>query len=433
MFQFLITISTFTIPYGNVLSLYRNNLCSSCNEIENILKHRELKLNVVDCEDELNCPEVPSLIYTRNRIKIGQSSDLSVLEHIVQDIKKLTLDGPWLILFYKDDEPLIEKYLIKIALDFPDLNVGKIQQMLVPKRYEIRKYPSIVAFYNSLSKIYEYSLNNLSFNNFVNTLLEPFHELTLSGFMEIKTHVFFIVFYQNEDLVDYHFKPFAHNYKFKARFFKSSDPDLLKLADVDFTKLRSPEKMSSDVLVLSVYKKRRFHKLIITKFNESVIDEWVFNSHYGHLTRVNNDNFYSVFNAFKPVILLLTRKEQLCEELERVSEEIHEVRPFISYLFAVVDVDQMTGFIDSLLPGLDVPKIIVYDPTRYLYYVHDAEIVDVRDYVTMLMTQYEKGLLETWPRVRTSRMVPIFLIIGVLSGIILFVVRGMMKRKIKIQ
>lgn len=433
MFQFLSVITAIVIPYGNILTFYKDRSCSMCDEIEKSLIEKNLKYNLVDCDNEENCPKTPQLNFTKNGTLISQKNDLSILNDIVQDIEITELKGPWFILFYEDNEENIEKYLQKAALDFPELNVGKIHSSKVPKRYEINKYPSIIAFWNSLKKVYEYSLNNLSLGNFIRTLLENFSELTLSEFYKIKTHVFFIVFYQNEEIANYHFRQIAHNYKFTARFYKSADPELIKLAGIDFLKLRSPQKSTSDVLVLSVYKKRRFHKLIITKFNEEIINEWVFHSHYSHLTRVNNENFYTIFHAYKPVILLLTRKEQLCEELEIVSEDLHEVRPFMSYIFAVVDIDQMTSFIDTLLPGLTVPKILIYDPSKFLYYVHDDEIKDVKEYVNMLIAQYEKQILKPWPRAYKSKLkLRIYGLIAVFIIISVFMVRKAYERKIKL-
>lgn len=432
MFYLLSLINSTTISYGNVLTLYRDDKCQKCKEFADILIAREIEFNIVECDNRNDCPEVPTLIYTKNRLKKAQSTDLSILDQIVEELQILKLEGPWMIIFYENQEPIMEKYLMKAALKFPELNVGKIHKSLVPDSYTIHKYPSLIAFYNSLIKVYEYSYSDISLASFISTLLEPFRELTYSEFQNINTHIFFIVFYQSEQLANYHFKPFAHKYKFISRFYKSSDPDLLKAADIDFLKLRSPQSASSDVLVLSVYKHKRFHKLIITQFNETVIDEWIFLSHYSHLTRVTTNNFYTVFHALKPVILLLTRNEQFFEEMEKVSEEMHESKSFVSYIFAMVDVDLMTGFVETLLPGLDVPKILVYDPSRYLYFVDDSKVIDVSQYIKTIVKKYEKGLLMHWPR--NKKRIPKFFILSVFFVVVLcfYAVKCIMKRKIKI-
>ncbi|KAF7682738.1 Thioredoxin domain-containing protein 5 like protein [Astathelohania contejeani] len=319
-------------------------------------------------------------------------------------------DGPWLVLFYwNSNDPLRARMaematIYKGTMHFGEISSSDAQNIL--HRYNIETFPTVVGIFNGINAGY-YGDNSLeSLRSFADRLIAPsFDELDLDGFNALtkkikKGEPIFIVFYSNLSLANSYFRQVAHEYKFKATIYKSSDPALFEKASI-FP--QDPEKgkhiRDEDMVVLSVYRNGQFHQSEAKMNSRVEIAEWIFRSHFPYLSKIDDQNFFGVFHGLKPVVLLLDHGEEHASTLEKVSEAKHLGQPFSEQVFALLNVDEYPMFIPSLLPNIPVPSVVIFDPRRQLFFYRKFEIRNdtLFEETMKLIRDYEAGKLRYYP------------------------------------
>ncbi|MEG0502635.1 MAG: hypothetical protein RR525_10480, partial [Cellulosilyticaceae bacterium] len=156
-------------------------------------------------------------------------------------------------------------------------------------------------------------------------ILPSFEELTYEKFNELieenPDDIFFVVFYTDLRIAHSYFKQAAHEYKLKAKIYKSGDVRMFERAGI-FPLSADKEGKEEERLELAVYKKGLFHKTSAQITNQRAVGEWLFNSHFPHISKINNENFYTIFHGIKPAIVLFTYEDQYVEKLESVAERM---------------------------------------------------------------------------------------------------------------
>lgn len=413
------------INEGYVLSKYFTQWCPACqkmsplvSEISNkVDRHGAgLKIRSVDC-DECSCANVrnyPTLELSKDgetlgRLEGAQDYDAIVefivghtgIERSVFDghvhekeaaVQKLTkrdflsgFDGPHVVLFYsREDEKYREVFKELAKIYDGKLSVGEIDSVESAEfvnRYDIRSYPSISGIFNGLSVPFIESEGTPSIPKlieFCDKLIEPsFQNLTLDKFNAEASKLepgepIYVVFHKNLALANAYFQKMAHMYKFKARMYRSDDHGLFEKASIFPKELgagadASTSPSHSEVVILSVYKNGIFYRYSDTFGDEAKITDWVFHTHYKHLTKVDNHNFYSIFHGLKPVMLLLTRGEQFVSKMNDFSTDRHLGVPYTDMVFATMEIDDYPLFIPTLVPKLSTPGLVVFEPWANLF------------------------------------------------------------------
>src|SRR5699024_9846395 len=129
-------------------------------------------------------------------------------------------------------------------------------------------------------------------------------------------------------------------------------------------------------VILKAYKNGIFHTCPHKLDDLKLIGEWIFFTHYPHLTRITNENFYPIFHGLKPVVLLLSKGEYLNIQLEKFSTLYHGNMPYTDYLFAALDINQFPLFIPSLLPKMKDPALVFFLPDRHYFYHKEMSLTE---------------------------------------------------------
>lgn len=347
------------------------------------------------------------------------------------------LDGPWIVLFYEKEDKTLSDIFDAIANNYGKrVNVGKVDSKnaeSLEKKYNIQYYPLILGIYNGIVVPYSKELAIESISSFVDELIEPsFQQITLAKFDNIREHTaagepIFIVFYSDLGLANSYFSRLAHEYKFRTRIYKTNDRDLFERASI-WPKTGAEDDghdvANEDKVILTVYKHGIFHRCPYKLEDTNRVSAWIFFSHFPHITRITNDNFYAIFHGFKPTLLLIARNEEYVDELERISARYHSGMPFTNFIFSTIDVDSFPLFLPSLLPKLRHPAIVIFDPVKQLFYHRKFKIESktLEEKVVKLLRDYESGRVGLYPP-RSSGVIKYIIIlagvIGVAMGVLL--------------
>merc|ERR1711915_458763 len=152
-------------------------------------------------------------------------------------------------------------------------------------------------------------------------------------------------------------------------------------------------------VILTVFKDNVFHRCPVPLSNPQEIAQWLFHAHFPNLTRITNDNFYTIFHGIKPAVILLTQGDEFVDLLEYSAEKINDGLPFNEQVLAVLDINEFSMFMPSLLPGLKSPNMIIYDPRRQLFFT-DKVRFDERNFhsdVLSLINNYFANKLSPYP------------------------------------
>ncbi|EJW04097.1 hypothetical protein EDEG_01619 [Edhazardia aedis USNM 41457] len=436
------------LPDGNVLSLYIPSDCQNCSDVQNSIEkigrilHQnefELETRIFQC-DECDCTKIdiqkdPVVILSNNqeeKKRLNENisyddivnliveyfgyeksifdekmqNDGEVISLYTRDFNK-GLKGAWIILFYDEENENMYAYLKWLADHYKGrLNVARAHENEITwlkNRFHLYSFPVLFGFNNEVSQRFneEYTVENLQ--HFCDILLSPdLPDIDYPTYIELaKTSKIpiFLAFHNNLPLVDSYFNKLARDYKFTARLFKSNDSQLIKLANVSFSTTIKKSVNPDDIVVLAIKKKNVFHKLKITSYNYEKIKEWMWHSHYPHLTKINGHNLQTVIKGIKPVVLLLTTGELYDNQLEKISENMHKGAVFAKYVFATMDTDQFTGFVEYLLPNLRIPAVVIVDPIRKIYYtkIYKWDENNFESNVYEMIDLYENDKLLPYP------------------------------------
>lgn len=457
------------ITEGYVLSKYFTQWCPMCQKLGPVIdaisnridKHSvELKIRSVDCDD-CGCASVknyPTLEMSKDGKVLGVLEGAHdygrVVEFIVEHtgvdksvfdgytppqaatVKQLTkkdflsgFDGPYVVLFYSSADDKYREMFKELAKIYDGrLNVGEISSAdsaELVNRYGVKSYPSVSGIFNGLVVPFLGKDTLPSLVSFCDELIEPsFQNLTVSGFNDVVSRLepgepVYVVFHRDLTLATAYFQKMAHMYKFKAKIYRSDDPHLFEKASIFPKVLGSGEDGStssnhSDVLILSVYKNGVFYKYSDVFGDEAKMSDWIFHTHYKYLTKVDNHNFYSIFHGLKPVMILLTRGEQFVGRMNEFSADRHLGVPYTDMVFATMEIDDYPLFIPTLLPKLETPALIVFEPWVNLFYHRKTKLAEDNIVSTAMDTYnlYQTNKLPLYPP-RSSNVLG-YVLLGIL-------------------
>ncbi|KAF9762705.1 Protein disulfide-isomerase TMX3 [Nosema granulosis] len=335
-------------------------------------------------------------------------------------------DGPWLILFYYDKSNHDE--LLKQLHDVfrGRIKLGKIkhtQSGYLMSRFHVRAYPMVYALYNGLTVPFLDDLNITNLIKFTNRLLEPtfktisYQELLSLSQDKYNLEPIYVVLTRDQTKANEMFFRYAHSFKFKIRLYKSTDSVLFEHAQVFPT-------ASEDKLV--VYKNGSYFAYDGDMGDENSVVEWIFHTHFPNVTRISNASFHSIFNGIKPVFLLLTEDDNLLEQFEYFSNNVHLGKPYLHILFSSINLNEYMLFTASLLPKIEVPSFVVYNPMDKKFYYKKASLTreNFQQTAENTLKLFESGSLKPY-----SKESHINLYIGIVIGIL--IVLGILIMKYK--
>ncbi|RVD92834.1 disulfide isomerase [Tubulinosema ratisbonensis] len=430
---------------------YSENVKQIVDELDSRLERNDINIpfrfvdcNECDCKTEDKIKTVPALTIHKDGKEIARYGSSGTWEQYVhfllknidldekifkKEVKntpgKVTklkahdleygLDGPWLIYFRDNRDPLIGEIIDKLAEEYGEsVNIGEIyaaKEDKIIRQFNISYFPLILGMYKGIVMPFTSLFTIENFRKFIDTLIEPsFKSIDYAHFKselnKLETgEPLFIVFYSDPLLAGSYFKKIAHDYKFRAKIFKSNNEKLMELANVQ---LKDPQSEGflpdEEKVILKAYKNGVFHSCPHKLDDLKSITEWIFFTHYPHLTRITNENFYPVFHGLKPVILLLSKGEHLNTQLEKFSTSYHGNLPYTNYLFASLDLNLFPLFIPSLLPKMKDPSLVVFLPDKHFFYHKEMDLTEenFKDKAFEFISDYENGRLQTYPPKRKS-------------------------------
>lgn len=439
------------------------------NEVQDklVFNNLGLKLKQVNC-DECNCDAldivaVPTLILSKGKEELSRLRGYADYENIVKFITdnldidskifnrhtgedgKITIlyerdfysgfKGPWLILFYSKRKEKMREAMKDIASKYAgQLKVGEITETNaynLTHRFNIQTYPAIIAIYNGILAGYNGKQTSEDVLEFAERLMAPsFKELNLEEFERLVTKDSktprFVVFYSNLGLANSFYRKSAHEYKLRAQIFKSKDHALFQRASIYPKKQDEEDGKDEDRVILTVFKDNVFHRCPIPLSNPQGIAEWLFNSHFPNVTRITNDNFYTIFHGIKPAVVLITQNDEFVDLLEDAAQRINTGLPFNEQVMAVLDINEFSLFLPALLPGMNSPSMIIYDPQKQLFFTRKVRFekgVFYDDILTMT-NMYFEGKLRPYPfRSHWKKYVFGLLFVGVAGYLISLVLK----------
>lgn len=409
-----------SLQNGIVLSKYYLESCAACKRLNPILDEildrasraqlnislREVECTNCDCEGITN---FPTLEITKDKLPkartVGYKDYTSLarwlkdalildpqvftdhIEHEEGKVKELVsrdflsgFDGQWLVLFYRDPKDQRRGLFKEIAKQFRSkINVAEVsdkESENVTVRYNITEYPFIMAINHGTSVPYAGVVDLPSLSEFADKLRKPaFENITYMDLKERTRHLMngepvYVVLYKNFEMASFYFNELAQQFKFKATMYRSDDPAMFSAAghhpkDIgDFEEDPDHNKM----VYLTVFKNSSFFTSPATLDDSHGMVEWIFHTHFPHVTDINNDNFYTVFHGIKPVMLLLTRAEAYLEDFNRLSANWHLGTPSSNLIFATLDTVEYPLFKQHVLQDIKEPAILFYDPVASVWY-----------------------------------------------------------------
>jgi len=444
---------------GIVLSKYYLDNCSACKRLSPVLdeiKDRAHKANIDLTFREVECTECecdgitnfPTMKITDDKVELSKwigysdyknltkwiSDNIKVdgtvftshIEHDEGKVKELIakdflsgFDGQWLILFYHSSKEPRRAIFKELAKKFKDkLTIAEVssgESESVTARYNITEYPFIMGINHGTQVPYTGKDDLKSLENFAEIIYQPaFTNITFNDLKNMtKNHrngePTYIVLYKDYELSSYYFNDLAQQFKFKAKIYRSNDP-LMFNAVGHHPKSYNTDGESEDkpdlnqMLYLTVYKNSSFFTYSSKIDNSQDIVEWIFNTHFPHVTSINNDNFYTVFHGIKPVILLLTTSDNLVGKFEKLSANWHLGSPASSLVFATLDTAEYPVFKQEVLKDIREPDVVFYDPVASVWYYKKSKLTQENfiKTATSLIDSYFNKKIPSYPQ-QTSR------------------------------
>lgn len=436
---------------GIVLNKYYLETCSACKRLSPIfdeiksqaakmqlnIKFREVECTECECEGITN---FPTLEITQDKVSKGKSigfkeynklanwikETLNIkgdvfqnhIEHEQGEVKSLVakdfltgFENEWLILFYENNDDPRRKLIQELAKIFKDrVNIAeasKEESRNVTVRYGISEYPLIMALNQGTAVPYAGKADLPGLTEFTEKLAsKAFKEITYTDLKE-KTKDFnngnpvYVVLYKNFELASHYFNDLAQQFKFKATIYRSSDPEMFAAAGYtpkdfeDFEKDPDHNKM----VYLSVYKNGSFFMSPEKLDDTPSIISWIFHTHFGHVTNINNENFYTVFHGIKPVVLLLTKNDLFLENFNKLSATFNLGVATSNLIFATLDTVEYPLFKQMVLKGVKEPAVVFFDPitSRWFYKSVKFTDADFSPKVMEMIDQYFNNRLPVFP------------------------------------
>lgn len=472
-FGFLIaTLPACELQSGSTLTLtkfYSTN-CEHCTKIaphfneikdkimENNLNMKVKNVNCGECDcSALDIAAIPTIILSKGKEELARHRGFTDYDGLVKFLTdNLELEdkifeksvnssgsviqlyerdfysgfkGPWIILFYSRRKDKVREIFEEIAIKYyGKLNVGEMSEgnaVNLLHRFNIQSFPAIIAIYNGILAGFNGKQDITSVNQFVEKLIAPsFTELTVDKFEEIATKdpktPKFIVFYSNLGLANSFYRKAAHEYKLRADIYRSSDHALFQRASIYPKKIEDEDAKDEEKVILTVFKDNVFHRCPVPLSDPHEIAQWLFHAHFPNITRITNDNFYTIFHGIKPAVLLMTQGDEFVDLLENAAERINDGLPFNEQVMAVLDINEFSMFIPSLLPGLKAPAMIIYDPRRQLFFTKSVQFNQDTFYkdILALINDYFADRLSPYPgKSSLKRYLVLFAVISAIVAI----------------
>lgn len=437
---------------GYVLTKYYRKSCPHCQrlaphieEIDNRLERHGIEFNVHsvecgDCDCSVNAIDaVPTVILSKDNKELGKFKGYREYEFIVDflckhmginkkilntRVKNITgkvvklkqndffsaFEGPWIILFYKKEDEIKRELIKEIADVYAEkVMVGEIHEnesKKIEHMYNIAKYPTVIGLYKGLSVYYPGKDNLPDLIDFTDRLINPsFIEIDLEKFNELKKDLkrgdsIFIVFYTNIHQANAYFKDISHELKYKATIYKSADKELFDFANIH--PAIDGDVGDDNTVTLACYRNEVFYKYPYALSKPEELYNWIFYAHYPHVSKINNNNFQSLFHGFKPLVILLTREESMVDKFEMLSVERHMGVPFANEIFTVFDMNEFSAFGNMFFGKYNVPGLIIYNPYTKQLFGENRIITDDNFYMEAhrMLRNYDLGKLKEYSSVK---------------------------------
>ncbi|EPR79740.1 Thioredoxin [Spraguea lophii 42_110] len=471
LFLFSLVFSTDICPLPDIqgynLTKYTRPDCPYCekvtpslNELEDRIKENGVQLTMlnVDCS-KCDCTaydviSVPTVVLRNGKDEVARIKGSTYMNyedlvdflegHAQIDIKMFNrtqiikdqvqilyekdfysgFEGPWLILFYKNKKEIAREMMKEMGKIFEGkLNVAEISaenSHNLVHRYNITSYPAILGLYDGLVTGFMDQLELRNLVDFADKLVEPsFKEINLEEFEEIakkdEDEPIFVVFYTNISLANSYFKRAAHEYKMKSKIYKSDDKAFFNRAMIHPKEQTEENNVGEEeTIVLTVYKDKIFHRCPSSLSDPNGIAEWLFHSSFPHVSKITNSNFFTVFHGLKPVVLLLSKSDDFLKEYEAAAKKFSVGLPYTDELYATIDVDEFPLFAPNLLPGINIPSIIIFDPGKQVFYHKPTTLnkESLFEYLFKTLEDYREGRLDVYPsRIKYERYIIIVLVL----------------------
>lgn len=411
---------------GIVLSKYYLKDCAAClrfnpiyEEIKSRAEKQQLNIKFRDVEcGNCDCDGVskfPTFKVTEDKNIKGTTtgykdyhsfskwlSEILLLEknvfvdHIDHDegvVKTLTsvdflsgFDGQWLILFYESSRDTRRGLFKELAKAYKNkLTIAEVEAReaeTVAARFNITSYPAIYGINNGTPVPFTAKPDFSNLNIFAEKLYTPaFQEIKYSELKEISKSLkngepIYVVLYKNFEIASHYFNDLAQQFKFKTAIYRSKDPAMFSAAGYHPKDSTEIEKEGDQIQTvhLTVYKNGTFFSSIAKLDDSAEVIQWIFHTHFPHVTNINNDNFYTVFHGVKPVILLLTNGDQLVDSFNKLSATWHLGVASSNLIFATIDTIEYPMFKEEVLKYVKEPGIAFYDPIVSKWFHQSAKL-----------------------------------------------------------
>ncbi|WUR02525.1 DnaJ subfamily C member [Vairimorpha necatrix] len=448
-------------PNGLVLTDYYQKWCPACQKLEPVLSEidntldrhgYDITIQKIDCNEcDFNKEEItssPQFTGYKSYKEIGEfltsHTDLDkaiFADHIESKPKELLeltdsdmyqgLDGPWIVYFYYKESTKFESIMLELQKIYESkINFGKIsyaQSKDLVHQYNLQSYPAIYGFFNGLMVPFLESVNLNELSKFSDKLIEQsFKKLNVSEFkqaIQLLDHgePLYLVFHTDQSKANQYFAEHAHKYKFKTKIYHTNDKMLFAMASIfPSSKDEKANAEDSDMVKLGVYKNGRFYEYKGNINDENELSAWLFHTHFSYVTEIKSSTFSSIFNGFKPALILLTKDEQFIKEFNDFSADRHLGSPFVNLLFAALNTNEYENFVPSLLPNMETPTLVIYDPINKQF--RHTKIPLTKENFTKsamkVLQMYEHGSLPLYPVIHSYKKYYIlaigFIILGVL-------------------
>lgn len=436
---------------GIVISKYYLDTCAACKRLNPVLdeiksqaskaqiniKFREVECTGCECDGITNFPtlEITDDKFSKGKtvgykdyenlakwIKETLSLDKEVfashLEHKEGAVKQLIardfltgFDGQWLILFYDNEKDVRRDLFKELAKIFSGKitisEVSKHESQNVTSRYNITEYPLIMGINQGTPVPFAGKVDLGSLSQFIEKLYTPaFQEITYQD-LKSKSHGFkngepvYVVLYKNFEIASYYFNELAQQFKFKTQIFRSNDPAMFAAAGyhpkdlADFTE--NPD--HNQMVFFTLFKNSSFFLSPEKLDHTQDVISWIFHTHFPHVTNINNENFYTVFHGIKPVVVLLTKSDQLVESFNKLSASWNLGTASSNLIFTTLDSIEYPLFKKKILSGVKEPAIVFYDPIQSKWFYQPAKLTDENLNRTAMgmIDAYFNGKLASYP------------------------------------
>lgn len=311
------------------------------------------------------------------------------------------LDGAWLLLFYKRKSDYMREIFRMMSEEFSGkLHFGEISEANarnIASKHNITNFPAIIGVNEGVEVFYTGERKYDDLSVFSEKLIKPtFSHITWE---ELKNkdsrEPIFIALYKDISLANHYFKQKAHDYKMSTDIYRTTDPEIFQRASIypsEYDKDDHHEQVG-----FAVYKNGSFHRFPGKLEDEGALIKWIFHSHFPNLTNLTDENYTNILLGIKPVIMLLSPSEMHIEKFDEVALTVHHGVPFTNYLFAYIDTFKYEEFIPSILPNIQSPSIVLYNPDTRNFYTQKMDFstsVTMFESITNLIKNYTSNKLK---------------------------------------